>query len=78
MPLTGQYELPTTALTGTYGWGGYYGGAISMQQNLATSIVSIGQGLSVDEVQNYMDATNEFMEILGIKTVTWDPKDLEN
>lgn len=77
MPLTGQYELPTAALTGTYGWGGYYGGSISMQQNLATSIVSIGQGLSAEEVQNYMDATNEFMETLGIKNNNWDPNNRE-
>ena len=29
--LTGQYELPTTSLTGEYSWGGYYGQTVSMQ-----------------------------------------------
>ena len=55
MELTGQYDLPTTSMTGTYGWGGYCGASISTQQSLATSIVSIGQGLTAEEIQNYMD-----------------------
>lgn len=76
MELTGTYELPTTALTGTYGWGGYYGCTCSTQPSLATSIVSIGLGLTADEIQNYMDATDEFMEILGIKNNNWDPDNL--
>lgn len=73
MELTGQYELPTTAMTGLYGWGGYCGASISTQQSLATSIVSIGQGLTTEEIQNYMDAADELMEILQIKNNNWNP-----
>lgn len=72
-PLTGNYELPTNALTGTYSWGGYQGSSISTQQSLATSIISIGQGLTATEIQQYMDITDEFMEALDIKNNNWDP-----
>lgn len=77
MELTGQYELPTTAMTGNYSWGGYCGASVSTQQSLATSIVSIGQGLTADEVQQYMDITDEFMEIMGIKNNNWNPDNIE-
>lgn len=73
MELTGQYELPTTAMTGTYAFGGYNGASISTQQSLATSIVSIGLGLTAAEVQQYMDVVDEFMGVLGIKNNNWDP-----
>ena len=76
MELTGQYTLPTTTMTGKYSWGGYNGASISTQQSLATSIVSIGQGLTASEVQTYMDDVNEFMEIMGIKNNNWDPDNL--
>lgn len=73
MELTGQYALPTTAMTGKYSWGGYNGASVSTQQSLATSIVSIGQGLTAAEVQKYMDIADEFMEIMGIKNNNWNP-----
>lgn len=73
MDLTGQYELPTTPMTGTYSWGGYRGNSISTQKSLATSIISIGQGLTADEMQAYMDKTNTLMSALNIKNDNWDP-----
>lgn len=75
-PLTGDYALPTTPMTGTYGWGGYCGASISTQQSLATSIVSIGLGLSKDEIQEYMDIANEFMVGMGIDNPNWNPDNL--
>ena len=76
MPLTGQYELPTTAMTGQYSWGGYCGATISTQESLATSIVSIGLGLSKTEIETYMEYTNEFMTALDIVNNNWNPDSL--
>lgn len=76
MTLVEGATLPTTTMTGKYSWGGYCGASISTQQSLATSIVSIGQGLTKDEIQLFMDDTNELMEILGIKNDNWDPDKL--
>lgn len=72
-PLVDGMTLPTTVMTGTYGWGGYYGVSISTQQSLATSVISIGQGLTKDEVQSYMDFANEFMVGMRITNENWDP-----
>lgn len=76
MPLSGQNELPTTAMTGKYSWGGYMGTTISTQQSLATSVVSIGLGLTKDEIQAYMDYANEFMVGMGITNDNWNPDNL--
>lgn len=76
MSLVEGATLPTTTMTGNYSWGGYCGASISTQQSLATSIVSIGQGLTAAEIQQYMDDVNEFMEILGIKNNNWNPDTL--
>lgn len=75
-PLIEGQTIPTAALTGTYGWGGYYGQSISTQQSLATSIVSIGIGLTKDEIQSYMDIANEFIVNLGIANNNWDPDNI--
>ena len=75
-PLIEGQTLPTAAMTGTYGWGGYQGVSISTQQSLATSVVSIGLGLTKDEVQTYMDIGEEFMSGMGIKNNNWDPDKL--
>ena len=73
MELTGQYELPTTPMTGNFAWGGYQGGSISTQQSLATSVVSIGLGLNKDEIEKYMEYANEFMVGMRITNDNWDP-----
>ena len=73
MELTGQYELPTTPMTGNFAWGGYQGNSISTQQSLATSVVSIGLGLTKDEIEKYMEYANEFIVGLGINNDNWDP-----
>lgn len=75
-PLIEGQTIPTTAMTGTYGWGGYQGSSISTQQSLATSIVSIGIGLTKDEIQTYMNIGEEFMSGMGIKNNNWDPDNL--
>lgn len=73
MPLTGQYELPTTKMTGPYSWGGYQGASISTQQSLATSVISIGQGLTKNDIEKYMEYANEFMVGMRITNDNWDP-----
>jgi hypothetical protein len=72
-PLVEGQTLADTSMTGTYGWGGYYGASISMQQNLATSVVSIGLGLTKDEIEKYMEYANEFIVGLRINNDNWDP-----
>ena len=73
MELTGQYELPTTPMTGTYAWGGYQGTSISTQQSLATSVISIGQGLTKNDIEKYMEYANEFMVGMRITNNNWNP-----
>lgn len=78
MELTGQYTLPETSLTGIYSWGGYLGACISMQQSLATSIFSVGLGLSKDEIESYMTYANEFIRGMRIYNDNWNPDSIQN